>query len=161
MNRSDQPTIVLIRGPSCSGKSSLVQEIVLEHPNAVVCSTDSYFDINGTYVFDKNRLKEYHQLNLKRCLDAMDAGAPLIVIDNTNILPWEMCPYVSASIEKHYALEIISMPTLDLQTLLDRNVKRKNTGKFIPSEIIQLHVETYDESIDVEELKRWCLSNQR
>ena len=100
-------------------------------------------------------------LNLKRCLEAMDAGAPLIVIDNTNILPWEMCPYVSASIEKHYALEIISMPTLDLQTLLGRNVKRKNTGKFIPSEIIQLHVETYDESIDVDELKRWCLSNQR
>jgi hypothetical protein len=72
-----------------------------------------------------------------------------------------MCPYVSACIEKHYALEIISMPTLDIQTLLDRNVKRKNTGKFIPPEIIQHHVETYDESIDVEELKRCCLSNQR
>ncbi len=160
MNLSDQPTLVLIRGPACSGKSTLVQEIVLEHPNAVICSTDSFFIQHGTYVFDKNRLKEYHQLNLKRCLDAMDARAPFIVIDNTNILPWEMCPYVCASIEKKYALKLISMPALNLQTLLDRNLERKNTGKFIPMEIIKHHVETYDESMNVDELKEWCLSNQ-
>lgn len=160
MNLGDQPTLVIIRGPACSGKSTLVQEIILEHPKAVVCSTDSFFFQHGTYVFDKNRLKEYHQLNLERCVDAMNAEAALIIIDNTNILPWEMCPYVCASVEKKYVLKLISLPALNLQTLLERNLERKNTGKFIPPEIIQHHVETYDESIEVNELKRWCMSTQ-
>jgi len=157
----DQPTLALIRGPACSGKSTFVQEIILvEHPNAVICSTDSFFIQHGSYVFDKHRLKDYHRLNLERCKDAMDAGAPLIIIDNTNILPWEMCPYVCASIEKSYALKLISLPALDLKTLLNRNLERKNTGKFIPPEIIKHHVETYDETLQVDELKQWCLSNQ-
>ena len=160
MNLIDQPTLVIVRGPACSGKSTLVQEIVIDHPNAVICSTDSFFHQKGTYVFDNSRLKEYHQLNLKRCLDAMDARTPFIVIDNTNILPWEMCPYVCASIEKKYALKLISMPALSLQMLLDRNLERKNIGKFIPPEVIKHHVETYDELIGVDELKQWCLSNQ-
>jgi 2'-5' RNA ligase/endonuclease/exonuclease/phosphatase family metal-dependent hydrolase len=99
--------LIVLRGPSGSGKSFAVTEILSKAPpGGVAFSTDDFFKTPDGYVFEAERLTEAHAWNKVRAFAAMEAGATPIVIDNTNLESWEAAPYVKRAVESGYAVEI-------------------------------------------------------
>lgn len=98
--------MILMQGPSGSGKSSVAKRLSVVH-NAVICSTDDYFFADdGNYVFDPTKLGENHTMNLERACYFMAAGVD-VIIDNTNLANWEIRPYVEAANKFGYEIEIV------------------------------------------------------
>ena len=86
---------ILMRGLPGSGKSTKAEELAGEHGQ--VFSTDDYFCLNKDqeYRFDGNLLGKAHQWNQRRSYEAVKAGIPVIVIDNTNTTIREMKSYAT------------------------------------------------------------------
>lgn len=107
--------VTILRGISGSGKSYWANQ---QKDRAVIVSTDSYFfDPQGNYVFDIEKRAEYHRRCFRDFMQAISDQAPWIIVDNTNICPWEFSPYVLAGESYGYTLEILSFPcTLELST---------------------------------------------
>lgn len=87
------------QGVPGSGKSTRAQQLASQH-KAVVCSTDTFFMRQGTYVFEKERLSEYHKRNLQRASALLDEGRN-VVVDNTNVQRWEAREYVRKARQLH------------------------------------------------------------
>lgn len=82
--------LIILRGLPGSGKSRLA----LQHEGAVICSADHHFEKeDGTYDFNPAELGRAHMLCQFKALDAMSSGAPVVVIDNTNVRHWEYLIY--------------------------------------------------------------------
>ena len=96
-------TMVIVRGISGSGKSTLAAEL---GKDGVILTTDDYFyDDKGNYNFDPKKLKHAHEWNQNRTEEVMQNGAPLVVIDNTNVKFWEMRFYVELAHKYGYEVE--------------------------------------------------------
>jgi tRNA uridine 5-carbamoylmethylation protein Kti12 len=119
-----QRTLVMMRGLPGSGKSTLAREMASSHVlngglTVVICSTDNYHMIDGEYVFQPDRLGEFHRKNQEHAREHMLFGTELIIIDNTNIDRRGMKPYLDAAKELDYdVVEIIVgkdelLPSLD------------------------------------------------
>jgi predicted kinase len=79
-------SFIIMRGIPGSGKSTYIKNY---YPEAKVCSADHYFETPRGYFFDASKLSQAHGHCKRSVLDAMEQGAPLIVLDNTNIkLAW-------------------------------------------------------------------------
>lgn len=85
-------TMVIMRGPPGSGKSTFVQlvrEIGTAGTEPLVLSLDTFRFVDGKYVFDPSREKEvvaqYHEAVKRAC----DTGVALIVLDNVHSRLWE------------------------------------------------------------------------
>lgn len=75
-----------MRGLPGSGKSTAARKIAGQL--GVIYSTDDFFMVKGSYVYDPSKIGEYHERNLERTIQAMKDNIKLIVIDNTNIKLW-------------------------------------------------------------------------
>jgi endonuclease/exonuclease/phosphatase family metal-dependent hydrolase/predicted kinase len=106
--RTARGRLVVLRGPSGSGKSRSVSEILAQSSGGVSFSTDDFFvdAASGEYVFRVDALAEAHEWNRVRAFAAMDAGRTPVVIDNTNLEAWEAAPYVRRALERGYSVEI-------------------------------------------------------
>lgn len=108
-----QRTLVMMRGLPGSGKSTLAQDMASSHvlnggQTVAILSTDNYHIIDGEYVFQPDRLREFHQKNQERAREHMLFGTELIIIDNTNVDRRGMKPYLDAAEELDYdVVEII------------------------------------------------------
>ena len=133
-------TVIVIRGISGAGKSTFIQK---HFPNAVVCSADHFFSENGDYKrdFDPRLLGEAHATCLKRFIQAVSEGQPLIVVDNTHIHVWECLNYVDIARYAAYAVRVISiMP----QTIAQLQACAKRTAHFVPKETIAAMAINYE-----------------
>lgn len=150
-------TLLLLRGPTCSGKSFFVQHDLQDIRVKSVYSTDDFFMIDGEYIFDSDKLSLYHEMNLRRCVMAMEKLEPFIVIDNTHLQAWELCPYVHAAMKHGYQIQLQSMPKLPLHILQKRNLERgKKSGKLIPTEVLAHHHSIYNEELTLAEIVQYC-----
>jgi hypothetical protein len=94
------PTVVVLRGASGGGKSSLARLLAgrVDAGAARICSADAYFYLNDAneYRFDPQLLGEAHAY----CRAGFDAAlrdrAPLIILDNTSTTRREYAPYAAA-----------------------------------------------------------------
>ncbi|GAV03678.1 hypothetical protein RvY_14070 [Ramazzottius varieornatus] len=90
--------MLVLRGVSGSGKSTLVHQIKTLRNVGIhveVASADYFFEQNGTYKFDKERLAEAHEFSKREAEKfCADPEAHIVVIDNTNIKYWEFQPYL-------------------------------------------------------------------
>lgn len=93
--------LILMRGLPGSGKSTKAKTF-----GGVVLSTDDYFMVDGTYVFNSANMADAHEWNRVRCLSAMLIGKHTIVIDNTNSRSWEAAAYVSMARQHGYAVVV-------------------------------------------------------
>lgn len=126
-----EKTLIILRGCSGAGKSTMAKALTAANPNAVICSTDSFFlDNTGKYVFDPSKLGVNH----KKCQDKADshmsAGTPLVVIDNTNTTRWEMKPYVDMAAKYGYTVQYVTV-SCDIELCIKRNVHQ------VPAEAIR------------------------
>ncbi|CAK9026537.1 NEDD4-binding protein 2-like 1 [Durusdinium trenchii] len=126
---------------------------------AFICSTDDYFtelDEEGgaSYDFDPSCLREFHEKNRKRCLDAMELSRSPLFVDNTNMALWEMSGYVALAEEHAYAVMIIGPEqlgpgALDLQTLQLRCAQDdRAAGKEIPVTTLERMIHRYEKLPD-------------
>lgn len=97
----------ILRGLPGSGKSTFCQQLQEDSQlSSVRCNTDHYFEVNGQYQFDVDRLGEFHQRNLYRFISAVSNQVPLVICDNTNMQIWEFANYVKVASEYDYQVKI-------------------------------------------------------
>ena len=113
--------VIIMRGIPGSGKSHYVRE---NYPDAVVCSADEFFMVDGEYQFDPTRIGQAHSFCLAKFIDAVKRGVPEIVVDNTNVHQWEFVNYKAIANLGNYEIEIVDVrvDTIDqLRTCIERN----------------------------------------
>jgi hypothetical protein len=97
--------LILTRGISGSGKSTLAESLV---EDGVMYDTDEYFyDDQGNYNFDVDKLYEAHQWNINRGKEAIQNGISPVVISNMNLKFWHMKPYVEEAVKHGYEIKMV------------------------------------------------------
>ena len=100
--------LTILRGISGSGKSTWAQA---HRHEAVIISIDAFFfNKQGEYHFDIDKRPEYIKRSFRQFLEAAMQQSPWIIVDNTNISPWEFSPYVLVGEAMRYTVEILSFP---------------------------------------------------
>lgn len=88
--------LYIIRGAPGCGKSTVAKTL------GVVCEADDYFAINGTYSFNKDKIKDAHIWCKNKAEKLMLEKTPKVVISNTNSEEWEFKPYEELAIKYGY-----------------------------------------------------------
>ena len=91
--------------------------------------------------FDPALLEKNHKTNQERCRLAMLEKTTTIIIDNTNIMLWEMRPYHLLAQEHGYETTILEIPPPPLEELLRRLESR--TDKRVPRETLERMLERW------------------
>ena len=97
--------VTILRGISGSGKTTWANT---HKEEALILSTDKYFEQSGTYTFDGAKLQDYHRQTFREYMEAILRREPWIIVDNTNIKLWEFVPYVAAAEVYGYTVEILT-----------------------------------------------------
>ena len=111
-------TVFLLRGVPGSGKSFLSKQILKDFGivtddkeilKQYILSTDDYFiDSAGKYNFDPSKIHENHQKNQQKAEQQMIRSVTPLLIDNTNIMEFEMKEYVELADKYGYQVKIIN-----------------------------------------------------
>lgn len=99
--------LILMRGVSGTGKSTRARQ--LAGPGGAVYSTDDFFGAeNEEYAanYSMEKLPEAHAWNQQRVEDALQRGVSPVIVDNTNIMPYEAKPYVQMAQKHGYRVSI-------------------------------------------------------
>ena len=150
---ADQRVLVIMRGVSGSGKSTMARKIA-EERGGVIFSTDDYFEREGRYEFDPKMLPSYHAKNQARAEAAMARGVSPIIIDNTNTQAWEMKPYVEAAKRHGYEVEIVEpgspgFPEADFEEIMRRQKVREG-GKSMPEDVVHRMMSRFQKGLSVD-----------
>jgi predicted kinase len=144
--------LILMRGVSGSGKSTMARKIAAMHDLSVILSTDDFFMKDGEYRFDPSRLGEYHAANVKRVETAMGDECPCVIVDNTNTQSWEMKPYVELAMEHGYDVQIVEPEPVSFEELMNRQAQRADQNKALPAEVVKRMLSRYEKNVTVEKI---------
>jgi predicted kinase len=144
--------LILMRGLPGSGKSTKAKELAGE--DGQIFSTDDFFCMNtdNEYRFDGSKLGQAHSWNQRRSLEAMRAGIPIVVIDNTNTTIREMRSYtehISLAAQLGYTVSIAEPETswkFDIEQLVAKN------SHGVPEAAIQRMLNRYVKDVKVEDI---------
>jgi len=102
--------VIILAGCAGSGKSTYVGQ---HFPEALVVSADHYFEELASRtgrgfeaVWDLRLLGSAHSLCQQGFSEALAAGHPLVVVDNTNVRATDRQRFVKLSLEHGYEVEI-------------------------------------------------------
>ena len=133
----NQPTLIMLCGSPCSGKSTYVQKLLLEG-DYVVLSTDNYIErmatkLKSTYseIFEEYIDAASHELELE--LKEAIRENKSIIFDQTNLTPKARKRKLS-KIPSYYTKYAVWFDE-PLQVVLDRNENRP--GKYIPKSVLR------------------------
>ncbi|XP_066950247.1 2',3'-cyclic-nucleotide 3'-phosphodiesterase-like isoform X2 [Macrobrachium rosenbergii] len=138
--------MIILKGLPGSGKSTLAENIKKVYENAVVCSADHFFMVDGQYNFNPQKLKDAHGNCQKKAVQAAKRNCSVIIIDNTNIKNWESSVYLQMCKKYHYVAIIVEPQTpwcFDVQELV-----RKNSHE-IKEEIIVRKLNDYQAALPI------------
>ncbi|KAK3593508.1 hypothetical protein CHS0354_037031 [Potamilus streckersoni] len=108
---SRSKTMFIMRGLPGSGKSTIVREIQKTYPGTGVCSADNFFiGEDGIYRFDSSLLSDAHNHCHVIAESKCKESCRVIVIDNTNIMKWEMAPYLKLAHDSYHYIPVIVEP---------------------------------------------------
>lgn len=125
--------IIIMRGVSGSGKTTMAREIVkqfeADHPDgkSIICSADDFF-VNahsGKYEFEAKKLSQAHSWCKGQVHAAMLLETDLICLANTSTQLWEYQPYLDMAYNFKYDTEEIIVGEFDehsLKEYANRNV---------------------------------------
>jgi len=108
-----RPQVIVMSGIPGSGKSTLAREMqqVLSktQDDCLIVSADSFFMKEGTYVYDRTRLGAAHASCFADYLHALQERTPVVIVDNTNLKPTDIAPYMLAAAAMGYQSVIIEV----------------------------------------------------
>lgn len=111
------PVLLIARGPSGSGKSSLADIVGWK----TFC-TDDKFMINGVYCFDPKKLKMYHNDTFYDfCEFIKSSGEKRAILANTALVRWEFERYSRFMNSIGGVTVVVNLNIPDLDTLCQRN----------------------------------------
>lgn len=157
--------LIIVRGPSGSGKSHITEEIKKQF-NAPVFSSDEFWMQGGQYNFDIEYIGDAHAWNVQRAEKAMAGDEPVVIIDNTNSAFWEMKPYVELAQKHGYQVEFkepdwnpkLKTPegtwNVDFLEAIQGQKNRQNIGKVVPRESLERMVDSYEYNPTVDAILR-------
>jgi len=104
--------LILVRGVSGAGKSTIADMMDWLGHRTVSFSTDDMFMVNGDYKFDPSKLGEYHAATVQKVRDVMIARYEIkipetIIVHNTFTEEWEMKPYFELAEEFNWRVHTI------------------------------------------------------
>ena len=115
----------ILRGLPGTGKSMLARKLASAQ---AIFSTDSYFMVEGEYLFDPKLLGKYHARNLADATAFMERFAPhstpaICVIDNTNTQHWEYEKYIQSAENNGFMVQVITIDwdAKDIPLYAERN----------------------------------------
>lgn len=132
ITRPDQK-LILMRGIPGSGKSTKAKELVGE---GSIHSTDDVISSKGNYQEFFNKMKasgnfsmlsSVHAENLKNAVKDMEMGVTPVVIDNTNIRPFESKPYIENALKLGYDDNNIVIVDIGTGGMLAEELAKRNT----------------------------------
>jgi predicted kinase len=132
ISRPDQELIIM-RGIPGSGKSTKAKELVGE---GIIHSTDDVISSTGDYnkffsdmIASGNfsRLSDSHKKNLENAITSMESGVTPVIIDNTNIRPFEPKAYVQKALELGYDDNNIKIVDVGTGGVLAEELAQRNT----------------------------------
>ena len=153
ITRPDQKLIIM-RGISGSGKSTKAREL---KGNGVIHSTDDVISSMGDYnTFftdmmknkDFSPLQKAHHTNLKNAIDSMKNGVSPVIIDNTNLAPWEAKAYVKAALEMGLDDENIEIVNIGTGGASAEELAKRNTHG-VPLDKIKAMIDKYNANKDI------------
>jgi predicted kinase len=113
-----EKTVIINRAVPGSGKTTITNYIVDElkrnNLSVSVHSTDEYFMVGNKYIFDLEKLGEYHNKNLESFKKSILDDTNVVICDNTNIAPWQAEPYTKLAREYNYNIIFISLNPREL-----------------------------------------------
>lgn len=148
--------LYILRGPSGSGKSSLVKELGAKS----VFSADDYFMQNNQYIFDSSKLGYAHGKCMADTRGAMKKGISPIAVDNTFTTRKEIFPYAQLAEVYGYNLEFVEpdwTPELrnedgtwnaDFIEKQQKNPDRVKMNKSIPRNVIEKMINRYQYNLN-------------
>jgi predicted kinase len=108
--------VIVLQGLPGSGKSTFTREL-----GGVVVSADDTFETPEGYRFDPARISEAHNSCFRAFIEAVQAGKPLVIVDNTNTSVAEMAPYMLGAGAYGYEAKVMRV-LCSVETALERNV---------------------------------------
>jgi len=136
-----------MRGLPGSGKSTLAKQVAGK--DGLILSTDDFWTQDGEYKFDASKAGEAHKWNQKRALEAMKAGVPHIIIDNTNCSAYEPKYYVQQALNHGYDIDFQQSNTpwaFDIDELEKRNTHN------VPRTALEYMLQNWDENTDIDHI---------
>ena len=140
--------LLLIRGLPGSGKSYLARELQKGFLDmAVTYTTDDFYMVGDSYVFDRSKLFEAHKWNQDRTEKAMVDEVPVIMVPNTFCTLREAHAYVEMAQRHGYSVEFFEPRTawkFDAEQLTLRNAHG------VPREVIDQMIANWESDYTVE-----------
>jgi Predicted kinase len=96
--------LYLIRGLPGSGKSTFAKKIA-----EVICEADMFFEKDGAYAYDREKLPEAHAWCKEKVKEAMISGLNPIAVANTFVKRWEMDDYLNLANKNYYQVTEVTM----------------------------------------------------
>ena len=131
-------TVFIMQGAAAAGKSTIVEALEytfgIDH-QVVVVSADNYWRQSGEYNFDIKKLGEAHQWAQRLFSLHLDAGADIIIVDNTNTTQKEAQPYINMANNAMYEIRVIRVDC-SVSTCLYYNEKRPENRR-VPRHIVE------------------------
>lgn len=128
-------TLYLMQGIPGSGKSTVAKMIAAQTDGVIYSTDDLWYDEDGTYNFDADRLAEMHRLNQRAVAEAMVEGRESIIVDNTNIDSDAVRPYVMLAEIHGYDTQVVRV-MVHPSVARERNAQRP-ADRQVPNDVIE------------------------
>ena len=116
-----EKTVFILRGIPGDGKSSVAELLAKISRSSIIHSTDDYHKVNGKYKFNKERLWEFHSMNLKAFEKSCEKGIKIVICDNTNIRKSYYSPYIRVAKKYKYWIFILTVGDFNVSECWKRN----------------------------------------
>lgn len=101
---------------------------------------------NGRYVFDVSMLGEYHRRNLAAFKESLAKRIDLVVVDNTNLHPWETEPYTAAARAAGYRIILMNFMPREFEKHIESQkiTPEKPDAHEVPESSMREHIADFN-----------------
>jgi tRNA uridine 5-carbamoylmethylation protein Kti12 len=142
-------TIIITRAVPGSGKTTItnciLDELKANNLEVAIHSTDEFFMVGNKYVFDIEKLGEYHDKNLENFEKSLIQNKDVVICDNTNIMPWQTKPYTKLARKFGYKIIIITLDPRELEKHMEAQkvTHQKPDAHGVEKEILKRMIDEY------------------